>query len=79
MISSNKAIESSLKVGSDNRVDKSCTAQNLPYENDEVESPNLQRSVVTDPQLKSTKKKNFIKLKNILNISTFNIRSKRED
>ena len=76
MKSPNKVIESSLKVGSDKSVDKSCKAQTLPSETNEVVSPNLQRSVTTDPQLKST---NFIKPKKILNISTFNIRSGRED
>ena len=76
MKSPNKVIESSLKVSSDKSVDKSCNAQTLPSENNEVVSPNLQRSVTTDAQLKST---NFIKLKKILNISTFNIRSGRED
>ena len=76
MKSPNKVIESSLKAGSDKSVDRSCNAQILLSENNEVVSPNLQRSVATDPQLKST---NFIKPKKILNISTFNIRSGRED
>ena len=76
MKSTNKVIESSLKAGSDKSVDRSCNAQTLLSENNEVVSPNLQRSVATDSQLKST---NFIKPKKILNISTFNIRSGRED
>ena len=73
--SSNKMIELSLRVGSDKSVDKTCNGQTLLSENDEVVSPNLQRGVATDPQLKPT---NFIKPKKILNISTSDPEEKTE-
>ena len=57
-----------LKVGSDKSVDMSCDAQTLLSGNDELVSPNLECSIATT-NFKNSKK----------NISTFNIRSGRED
>ena len=78
-MNTNKVLESSLKVGSDNSVGASCDTQTVSSENNEAVALNLQRSATAEVQRPSTKPIKFVRPKRFLNISTFNIRTGRED
>ena len=71
----NKVLESSLKVGSDNNVGASCDTQTVSSENNEAVALNLQRSATAEVQRPSTKPK-FVRPKRFLNISTSELAGK---
>ena len=79
MEDNNKVIEPSLKVGSDTQVGMCCSPQSAESSEaagiNEVVVPNPLGSVTPDKQQLPTK---FLRPKEFLNISTFNIRSGRE-
>ena len=77
MTDTNIVLESSLKVGSDTCVGTSCSTQTAPLsEVHEAVALNPQGSATVDGQQAST---NILRPKKSLNISTFNIRTGRED
>ena len=79
MKDNNKVIEPSLKVVSDTQVGMRCSPQSAESSEaagiNEVVAPNPLGSVTTDEQQLPTK---FLRPKEFLNISTFDIRSGRE-
>ena len=77
MTDTNIVLESSLKVGSDTGVGTSCSTQTAQLsEVHEAVALNPQGSAAVDGKQAST---NILRPKKSLNISTFNIRTGRED
>ena len=81
-MNTNKVLESSLKVGSDNSVGASCDTQTVSSENNEAVALNLQRSATAEVQRPSTKPIKFVRPQEVskhFNIQHQNWQGRLED